>query len=157
MASRPVITNHVPDHLAVIRDVRSLHGKWHRLARRIFRLGVFVPGSEDAIRAKCSEGSVLLVEGNVVDSVDLTLSRLGLLLFSMALEAEVRVVYSAKVLTHEVVIFNAASAFDRSYSVAFSITEHCDSACSVSERGLDNINRVELVFLKYFIKVPGMD
>ena len=134
-----------------------MHGKGHGLTRRVLRLAVLVPGGEDAIRAEGSEGSVLFVEGDIVYSVDLSLPGLRLLLLSMALKTEVSVVDCAKVLAREVVILDAASAFDGPYSVAFAVAKNRDSARCESERRLYDIVRVKLLLLENFVQVPGVD
>jgi len=89
-----------------------LHGQRHGFARSVLRLGVFVPGHEHTVRAEGGKSSEFPVEGDVVDSIDLPLSSLRLLLLPMALKAEIRVVNVAKVLAVKVIILNTASAFN---------------------------------------------
>ena len=87
-AHAPVVADRVGQQLAVLRERGGGEGRGELLGRLVFTLGVLVPHDNGAITAISRECIVLHVEGNAIDSVDISLIFI-FLFFPVALEAKI--------------------------------------------------------------------
>ena len=96
---------------------------------------------------------MLLVEGNVVDSVTIAVFLIGIF-YAVALEAKVFGIKPRNIL--KVSIYDTTSAFNTSDCVSRSVSKTCYSTGGIFERAFSNVNRIELS-IKHKIQVPDVD
>ena len=107
--SRPVIANGIDKHPAVFTEVGTRDGSREFLRRFVLTFSVLVPSEKVSVAADCHKGVELLVEGNLVKTVNIC--RLAVrLLVSVAFES--KVLGMSKVLFCDVVVADPTPAFN---------------------------------------------
>ena len=116
----PIFTACESQERGVFAETGSIDRQLRFITLLITRLCVLVPNDVGSVTSSRSKSVVLLVEGNVVNCVHISVS-LTSIFYAMALEAEVFAVESSNIL--KVNIYDTTSAFNASNCVSLSISK----------------------------------
>ena len=150
----PVIAKRIHKQLTVCTEVTSGDRTWEFFWRLVLALCVLVPGEEVSIAADSHKSVELLVECNLVKTVDISGFGAGILK-SMAFEGEVRI--SIQILACKVIVFYTTSTLDRAHCIPFTITKAGNCCCWKLQWGLTYVFRVPVIGSECSAQIPNVD
>ena len=119
----PIISNSVGEKFAIFGKAGCCKGAGELLWRLVLTFAIFVPNNDGSIASACRKCVVFLIERDGVDRIDISFCRV-FLLFAMTLKAKV-IIFAHRSFAR-IVVFDSTSAFDRAYSIAFTVSKYCN-------------------------------